>query len=61
MEALMSNDRRHPAEVTNARLLTAYERWFDRYSGTELVAIGQVRDALARIADEDLNGPRDDE
>lgn len=43
---------RHPASVTNDRLLDAYERWFDKLSGPERNAIGIVRNALHRIADE---------
>jgi hypothetical protein len=42
--------RRHPADVTNARLLTHYERYYERLSGAELVAVSTVRNALARIA-----------
>ena len=47
------SDRRHPAEVTAARLLTHYEGWFDRLSGEERDAISTVRHALYGIADED--------
>lgn len=49
---------RHPAEVTNDRLLDAYERWFDRLGGEERDAIGIVRNALHRIADE-ATAPRE--
>lgn len=49
----MSNERRHPAEVTAERLRIHYEKWFDRFSGRELMMIGDVRSALHRIADED--------
>jgi hypothetical protein len=44
---------RHPAEVTADRLLTHYEKWFDRLSGEEKDAISRVRYALQRIAEED--------
>ena len=43
---------RHPAQVTNERLLDAYERWFDKFSGEERDAIGIVRNALWRIVEE---------
>jgi hypothetical protein len=52
----VSAESRHPAEVTSARLAEHYEKWFGRFSGYELVAIGTVRDALIRIADEDEKG-----
>jgi hypothetical protein len=45
--------KRHPATVTSDRLLIDYERYFDRFSGSELTAIGKVRDALQRIAEAD--------
>jgi rubrerythrin len=45
--------RRHPATVTSTRLRSDYERYFDRFSGSELTAISRVRDALQRIAEED--------
>ena len=48
--------RRHPAEITNERLLTAYERWFSRLSGQERDAISMVRNALWRISEEDEGG-----
>ena len=53
------SDRRkatHPAEITAARLGNHYEKWFDRLSGEERDAIGKVRYALYRIADEDEEG-----
>jgi hypothetical protein len=43
---------RHPAQVTNDRLLDAYERWFGKLSGEERDAIGIVRNALWRIVAE---------
>lgn len=45
--------RRHPAEVTLCRLADHYERWYDRFDGTERQAIGIVNGALDRIAGED--------
>jgi len=45
--------RRHPAEVTAARLTAHYERWYDRLTDQEREAIGTGRAALHRIADED--------
>jgi DNA-directed RNA polymerase subunit RPC12/RpoP len=45
--------KRHPATVTSDRLLVDYERCFERFSGSELVAVGTVRHALQRIAGED--------
>jgi hypothetical protein len=45
--------RRHPAEVTSARLLRHYEDWWTRLSGDERDAIGKVRYALDRITEED--------
>lgn len=51
----MSGKRTHPAEITSARLLLHYEKWFDRFSGKELLSFGDVRAALKRIADEDEN------
>jgi hypothetical protein len=45
--------KRHPATVTSDRLLIDYERFNDRFSGAELVAISKVRHALQRIAEED--------
>jgi hypothetical protein len=45
--------RKHPATATSDRLLLDYERYFGRFSGSELTAIGKVRDALQRIAGED--------
>lgn len=49
----MAGYKRHPAEVTSDRLLTDYERWYDRLSGNERDAISLTRYALQRIADED--------
>ena len=49
------SEKTHSAEVTAERLVRHYEKWFDRFSGRELVAIGEVRAALHRIADEDEN------
>ncbi len=46
-------ERRHPAEVTADRLLHAYERWSDRLTGAEGLAIGTVCRALTRIAQAD--------
>lgn len=43
--------KRHPAEVTSDRLLEHYEKWYDRFSGEELLAISKVRYALQRIAE----------
>lgn len=51
----MSAERAHPAMVTSRRLGRHYENWFDRFSGRELVAINEVREALRRIAGEDEN------
>jgi hypothetical protein len=45
--------RRHPAEVTRDRLLDHYENYYERLSAEELHAIGVVREALYRIAEED--------
>jgi hypothetical protein len=45
--------RRHPAEVTRERLLRDYERYYGRLSASECDAIGVVREALYRIAEED--------
>jgi hypothetical protein len=42
---------RHPAEVTSDRLLTAVERWHDKFDGEELDMIGRVRAALEEIAE----------
>lgn len=53
--------RRHSADITAGRLLTHYERWFDRYYGNELTAISTVRAALQRIAEEDEGRASDDE
>jgi hypothetical protein len=47
--------RRHPAEVTSDRLLEHYEKLYDRFEASEREAIGKVRYALQRIADEDDN------
>jgi hypothetical protein len=41
----------HPAEVTSDRLLTAVERWHDKFDGEELDMIGRIRAALGEIAD----------
>jgi hypothetical protein len=49
----MSDYRRHPAEVTSDRLADHSERWHDRLSGEERDAIGLVRNALERIAEDD--------
>lgn len=43
---------RHPAQVTNDRLLDACQRWSGEFSGEERDAIGVVRNALRRIAEE---------
>jgi hypothetical protein len=48
-----NNDRRHPATVTSDRLRLDYERFYEHFSGSELVAIGTVRNALQRIAEAD--------
>jgi len=56
-----AQDRRHPAEVTAARLAGHLAEWHRRMSGTELQAIGEVRYALLRIALEDLTGHDDDD
>lgn len=47
-------DRRHPAEVTAARLLDHFETYHGRLTGQERDAISHVRAVLHRIADEDL-------
>jgi len=57
----VSGQRRHSADITAGRLLTHYERWFDRYYGNELVAISTVRAALQRIAEEDQGLASEDE
>jgi hypothetical protein len=57
----VNGPRRHPADITAGRLLTHYERWFDRYYGNELVAISTVRAALQRIAEEDQGLASDDD
>ena len=44
-------DRRHPAEVTADRLLSAVERWHDKFTPQERDAIGLVRFALWQIAE----------
>jgi hypothetical protein len=46
--------RRHPADVTAHRLLEHTIKYRGRFEGRELDAIGEVRYALQRIADEDL-------
>ena len=58
-----TQDRRHPAEITAARLAGHLAQWHTRMSSTELQAIGNVRYALLRIALEDLTGhdPDDDD
>jgi len=43
--------RRHPAEVTSDRLLDAYERWYDHFTGEQRDAIGEIRHVLQEIAD----------
>jgi hypothetical protein len=53
--------RRHSAEITAGRLLSHYERWFNRYYGNELTAISIVRAALQRIADEDQGHVSEDD
>jgi hypothetical protein len=52
-------DRRHPAEVTADRLGEHYEKWYDRLSVGERDAIGKVRYALQRIAEEDEEAASD--
>lgn len=43
--------KRHPALVTSDRLENAYEKWNDKFTGEELVAISKVRHALQRISE----------
>lgn len=44
---------RHPAQVTSDRLLTAIEKWGDKFDGAEHDMIGYIRHALEQIADGD--------
>jgi hypothetical protein len=41
----------HPAEVTSDRLLTAVEKWGEKFTGDERDMIGRIRAALGEIAD----------
>ncbi|MER5608319.1 hypothetical protein AB0F93_03685 [Micromonospora tulbaghiae] len=47
----MKRTRRHPAEVTSDRLGDASRRWGAVFTGAELDAIGQIRQALEEIAE----------
>jgi hypothetical protein len=46
-------NRRHPAEITDARLREHCKKWEGRLSDKEREAISTVRSALYRIAVED--------
>jgi hypothetical protein len=43
--------KRHPAEVTADRLTDAYERWYDRFDGNDLINMEHIIAALREIAD----------
>lgn len=51
LKAWRKAHHRHPAEVTSDRLLTAIEKWGDKFDGAEHDMIGQIRHALEEIAE----------
>jgi len=46
-----TRQRRHPAEVTSARLIAALEDWSEKFTSAERDEIGHIRHALHQIAD----------
>lgn len=46
-----TRQRRHPAEVTSARLIEALEDWSEKFTSAERDEIGHIRHALHQIAD----------
>ncbi|WP_188197577.1 hypothetical protein [Nonomuraea sp. SYSU D8015] len=52
----MNRDRRHPAEVTSARLLNHLERWPDAFNGADRDMVSRIRYILQEIAEGNLGG-----